>query len=93
MADRLTVDLVLLESISDRLRRSGTSLRATGSRAPRHVDAGESTPIFAELLARLSESSAGLAAGLTEAGLRVSDAGQMYASEDSAAGQRMSGVS
>ncbi|BBH70349.1 hypothetical protein ACTI_70340 [Actinoplanes sp. OR16] len=92
MADRLTVDLVLLESISDRLRRSGTSLRATGTGGPRRVDAGEATPIFAELLARLSQSSAGLAAGLTEAGLRVADAGQTYASEDSTAGQRISGV-
>ncbi len=92
MADRLTVDLVLLESISDRLRRSGTSLRGTTAGGLRAPDAGEATPIFAELLARHSESSAGLAAGLTDAGLRVGEAGQTYASEDAAAGQRISGV-
>ncbi|MEU8242516.1 hypothetical protein AB0C07_30050 [Actinoplanes missouriensis] len=93
MADRLTVDLVLLESISDRLRRSGSSLRGTTAGGPRTPDAGEATPIFAELLAQLSESSAGLAAGLSEAGNRVREAGQTYASEDSAAGRRISGVS
>ncbi|WP_229070318.1 hypothetical protein [Actinoplanes sp. DH11] len=92
MADRLTVDLVLLESISDRLRRSGEALRATGTRTPRTPDAGEATPIFAELLAQLSESSAGLAAGLRDAGTRVSEAGQAYATEDTASGQRISGV-
>ncbi|MBB2948447.1 hypothetical protein FB565_008230 [Actinoplanes lutulentus] len=90
MADRLTVDLVLLESISDRLRRSGEALRAAGAGRLRAApDAGEATPIFAELLAQLSESSTGLAAGLHDAGMRVSEAGQTYAYEDTAAGQRI----
>ena len=92
MADRLQVDLVLLESISSRLRRSGEMLGATRARTPATPDAGEATPIFAELLSRLSESSANLIAGLHEAGTRVAEAGQTYAANDVAAGQRIDGV-
>ena len=89
MADRLQIDLVLLESISSRLRRSGEMLGATRAGTPATPDAGEVTPIFAELLSRLSESSANLVAGLQEAGTRVAEASQTYAAGDAANAQRI----
>ncbi|WP_328468258.1 hypothetical protein OHA21_51310 [Actinoplanes sp. NBC_00393] len=92
MADRLQVDLVLLESISSRLRRSGEMLGAARAGKPAMPDAGEATPIFAELLSRLSESSANLVAGLQEAGTRVAEANQTYAASDAAAGRHIDGA-
>lgn len=92
MADRLIVDLVLLESISDRLRRSGEALRAGGAGRRRAPDAGEATPIFAELLAQLPESSAGLAADLQEAGGRVSETARRCAPDDTAARRGVNGL-
>lgn len=66
MADRVQSDLVLLESISSRLRRSGEMLGAGRAGSPAAADAGEATPIFAELLSRLSESAASLVTGLKD---------------------------
>lgn len=82
MSDRLHVDTVSLEGIADRLQRSGDSLQAAGSGAPATPDAGVDTPIFNELLARLTLDTTNLAGGLGAAAARVIQANQVYADED-----------
>ena len=82
MSDRLHVDQVSLEGIADRLRRSGDSLQAVGAGAPAAPDAGVDTPIFNELLTRLTIDATNLAGGLGAAAARVVQANQMYADED-----------
>lgn len=85
MADRSQIDLVLLESIAGRLRRSGEMLGTGRARSPVAPDAAEATPIFAELFSRLSEGSAGLVAGSHEAGTRA-------AASDATAGRSVDGT-
>ncbi|WP_436532371.1 hypothetical protein [Actinoplanes sp. HUAS TT8] len=69
MTDQLDVDLALLDTIADRLRRAGALLTATGS--PATPDADEATAMVAELLTRVSTNVTNLAGGLRSASGRV----------------------
>jgi hypothetical protein len=66
MTDQLDVDLALLDTIADRLRRAGDTLTSTGN--PATPDA---TAMIVELLAKVSENVTSLAGGLRAASGRV----------------------
>lgn len=80
MTDQWDVDLALLDTIADRLRRAGDALTSTGS--PTTPDAGEATAMIAELLAKVTENVTDLAGGLRIASGRVAGASRTYESED-----------
>lgn len=80
MTDQLDVDLVLLDTIADRLSRSGVALTSVG--APTTPDAGEATAMIAELLTGIAGNVTNLAAGLRSASGRVADASHTYQAED-----------
>ncbi|MEU4622730.1 hypothetical protein AB0G04_22515 [Actinoplanes sp. NPDC023801] len=91
MTDRLHVDPVSLEGIADQLLRAGQSLGTTAAGLPGTPDAGMDTPIFNDLLVRLTRSATGLAEGLGAAASRVTEAGQAYAAEDAGNAQSING--
>lgn len=90
MADRLNVDLAVLDAIADRLRRSGDALGATGQ--PATPSAGAATPLLDEILRAHSASAAGLGDGLRQASRQVSAAGRTYAETDTDSGRSLGGV-
>jgi hypothetical protein len=57
----------IAESIATSLDSARTGLDGTAGSAPAGVDAGDATPLVNQLLARVSESAAGLSEGLSAA--------------------------
>ncbi|MGY2704215.1 MULTISPECIES: hypothetical protein [unclassified Nocardioides] len=69
----MTIDLTwaTAESIATSLDHARTDLDGTAGSAPAGVDAGEATAMVEALLARVSESAAGLSEGLAAASGKV----------------------
>ncbi len=72
------------EAITDDLERARAAIEDCGSRAPRAVDAGDLTPVVAEMLARITAAAAELSAGLLGASDNVRAAVAGLQSADSA---------
>ena len=85
MADRLDVDLAVLDVIADRLGRSGDALGAVAP--PAAPPAGAATPLLGEILRAHAASAAGLTDGLRQASLQVATAGRTYAATDTDSGR------
>lgn len=62
------------EAITDDLERARRAIEDCGSRAPRTVDAGDLTPMIAEMLARITAAAAELSVGLLGASDNVRSA-------------------
>lgn len=69
----MAVDWATLEDLQRRLGRASARLEKCAGSAPGPVDAGVMTEVVAWLVARVTDSAAGLSEGLGAAGVQVVD--------------------